>query len=134
MRRAQAILVIILLLSTPLSLLADSGDAVMAACNGMCCLPHHAPHSSEVHHPAAQYHEHQAESCEHGASQQPANCAMKCGHAAPDFGFLSPLAPTKPSNLASITRFHRPTFNYLRSNTQHLIPGFQSNPFQPPRA
>src|ERR1700678_1043565 len=134
MRRAQCILVVIAMLTAPLALRAPSAGAAMAACDGMCCLPHHGPHSAGTQRPATQNHEDQGESCEHGATQQPTNCSMKCGQAAPDYGFLSPLAPAKPSNLASIARIDAAARSELPSATKPSLPGFLSDPFQPPRA
>jgi hypothetical protein len=134
MRRAQAILVMIALLAAPLALLAPAAGAAMASCEGMCCLPHHGPHSSAAQHPAAQNHEAAGESCEHGAAQQPMNCAMKCGEVAPDYGFLSSLAPAKASSLVSIARIDLSTGSSLPSAANASLPGFLADPFQPPRA
>jgi hypothetical protein len=134
MRRAQAILVIVMLLTAPVALLAGSTGADMPDCGEMCCLPHHGLHGAASHHLAAQDHAHQDGSCEHGAAEQPVNCSMKCGQAAADDGFLSPLAPTKPSNFASISRFNSPKFSGLLATTQNIMAGFLKTPFQPPRA
>lgn len=132
MRRVQSILVIIAMLSAPLALLASSANAGMAACDGMCCLPHHGSHGLHGVAPVSQYHEH-SKACEHGATSQPENCAMKCGQATPDYGFFSPLAPTKPSDLVSIARVLLPTTGSVATDARNFLPGFQSSPFQPPR-
>ena len=134
MRRVQTLLVILALLSAPLSLLARSVSAEMPGCDGMCCLPHRAAHHPANHASVPQNHPLQGETCEHGATQQPANCALNCGHATPDYGFSSPLAPTKASNLASIARLNAPTKGKLPLYAANLTAGFFSTPFQPPRA
>lgn len=134
MRRLQSLLVIIAMLSAPLTLLASSAGAGMVGCDGMCCLPHHGPHHERRITPVSQDHEQQGKACEHGAASQPENCAMKCGQATPDYGFLSPLAPAKPSGLVSIARALFPTSAAGMTDATNFVPGFQSSPFQPPRA
>jgi len=134
MRRVQAILVIIALMSAPLGLLAVPTSAQMAGCDGMCCLPHHGQHPAGSHHPVSQAHQHQGESCEHGGTGKMPNCAMNCGHAATDYSFLSPVAPTKPSKLVSIWRFDLPKISKVQYPAQNAAAGFLSTPFQPPRA
>lgn len=133
MRRAQAILVIVALLSGPLLFLAPPVSADMSSCCGMCCLPRHG-HNSRTHDSGSQTQKHQGGACEHSATGQMANCAMNCGRAAPDYGLLSPMAPTKPSSLASISRLILSKAVKLQPTTQNISAGFLSSPFQPPRA
>jgi len=134
MHRAQAILVIIALLSAPLSLMAHSANADPATCGGMCCLPHHAHQHPASRQPAQQNHQHHGESCDHDATSQLPNCAFDCGHPRQDYSFLSPIAPTRPSNLASIARLNSPRNAKFQLAAQNVAPGFFANPFQPPRA
>jgi hypothetical protein len=132
MRRMQAIFVIVALLSTPLALLArTSGTDAMACNDGMCCLPH-GPHHSAAHHtPRGSAHD--SMSCEHGAASHIIECTMKAGQHRMDYGLLSPIAPTKPSALASITPLNLPRVAGFQSPGQGLAAGFLANPFQPPR-
>jgi len=134
MRRAQAILVILVLWSAPLSLLAGSNDSDLAACDGMCCMPHHGAHHSGTPHPLPQQHNHDGEACEHGPSRDLPKCTMGCEHAPDDYSFVSPINPTKPSSLASISQFDAPQFAKLQAPVKTLAAGFLFAPFQPPRA
>jgi hypothetical protein len=132
MRRTQAILVIVALLSTPLALLARSTGTNSMDCNdGMCCLPH-GPHHSTPHR-APQSPVHEGMSCEHGTASHIIECTMNAGHQRMDYGFLSPIAPTKPSALAAITALNLPRVAGFLSPAQSLSAGFLANPFQPPR-
>lgn len=131
MRRMQAILVIVALLSTPLALLARAMGTESMACNdGMCCLPHE-PHRSTAHH-AHQGTVHEGMSCEHGTASHIIECTMNAGHHL-DYGLLSPIAPTKPSALAGVAASHPPNMAAVRSAAQDISAGFVANPFQPPR-
>jgi hypothetical protein len=134
MRRAQAILVILVLLSAPLSLLAGSNHSDMAACNGMCCLPHHGARNPVSHHAPAQNHEKSSSTCGHGSNASRLHCLFNCGDAHAAHFFVSPLAPTKASNVAFIERLDRPTAAKFRSELAAIVPGFLAVPFQPPRA
>jgi hypothetical protein len=134
MRRAQAILVIVVLLGAPLSLLARSTSSDMPACDGMCCLPHHGAHNPGTQHPAPQTHDHDGESCDHGSTGNMPKCTIGCGHAPTDYGFVSPITPTKPSSLTSLSRFDSSQFARLRSRSQNVVVGVLLAPFQPPRA
>lgn len=132
MRRMQAILVIVALLSTPLALLARATGTDSMACNdGMCCLPH-GPHHSTPHH-APQGPMHEGMSCEHGTPSHIIECTMNAGHHRADYGFLSPIAPTKPSALAAVAALRPPNMAAVRSAAQNISAGFVANPFQPPR-
>jgi hypothetical protein len=134
MRRAQAILVILVLLSAPLSLLATSNGSDMAACDGMCCMPHHGAHHSGTPHPPPQKHSHDGDACEHRSSGDLPKCTIGCERAPADYSIVSPINPTKPSSLASISRFDAPQFAKLKSPVTNVTAGFQFAPFQPPRA
>jgi hypothetical protein len=131
MRRAQAILVIIALLATPLALLARAASAGTADCNRMCCLPH-GSHSAHIHDPikssAAQ-----GAFCPHGAAQQDCSCVMRAGDHHIDYGFLAPIVPTAPSAIVSVAI---PEVSRGISLPRAEIPatGFLSAPFEPPRA
>jgi hypothetical protein len=131
MRRTQAILVILALLATPLALLARATGMDSMACNGMCCLPHGQHHSAAN---TSQRSPHDGMSCEHGALGHLLECAMKSGHQRLDYGFLSPLAPTKPSTLASVSALNLPRVARFQSRTETPSAGFVANPFQPPRS
>ncbi len=132
MRRTQAILVILALLSTPLALLARTTASDAMDCNGMCCLPH-GPHHS-MPHQTPQNSGHNGMACEHGALGYALECTLKSGHQRLDYGLLSPIAPTKPSALVSITAVNLPRAAGFQSYAQNLSAGFLSNPFQPPRS
>jgi hypothetical protein len=136
MNRAQAILVIIALLSAPLALLARTVTPDMADCGGMCCLPHQHHHGNTTGAPgqAAAMQNEDGKSCQHGSKTMTAECLLHCGHAAADYGFSSPIAPTKPSNLASIERIASPKLVKTPSDVSRVKPGFLAAPFQPPRA
>lgn len=137
MHRVKAILVIVALLSMPLAVLAQSANEDMPSCGGMCCLPHRGAH----HHAApqatqqatAQNHEKSGAACEHG-SIPPMNCAFNCGNTHAVHFFVSPLAPTKPSNLASVESLEPPAAAKFHLKSANILPGFFATPFQPPRA
>ncbi|HEY0704828.1 MAG TPA: hypothetical protein VGD60_18820 [Candidatus Acidoferrales bacterium] len=135
MRRAQIILVILALLCAPLSLLAQTGSDDMSACGGMCCLPHHGMHHPASHHPAAtQVPAHQSAACEHGGAAQMPNCGLHCSDTPTQHVYVSPIAPTKASNLVSVARLNLPKNIELRPETPDAVSGFLAEPFQPPRA
>jgi hypothetical protein len=130
--RVQAIIVIVALLSTPLALLARITGTNSMDCNdGMCCLPRGSHHSAARHAPKEPVHE--AMSCEHSAASHIIECTMNSGHHRADYGFVSPIAPTKPSALASIAMLNLPRMAGFQSAAQNLSAGFIANPFQPPR-
>jgi hypothetical protein len=134
MHRALNIFVIIALLSAPLPLLARSASADAASCGGVCCLLHHAPHGDGSPYSGSHTRKHESDSCDHGAAEEMPNCAMNCRQAAPDYGLSSPVAPTKPSNLASISRLNPTKTVKLQSAPQNVSAGFLAAPFRPPRA
>lgn len=132
MRRTQAVLVILALLATPLALLARATGMDSMACNGMCCLPHGQHHA--VANQTPQRSAHDGMSCEHGALGHIMECTMKPGHQRVDYGLVSPLAPTRPSMLASIESLNLPRIARFQSRTETTSAGFAANPFQPPRS
>lgn len=131
MRRMQALLVIVALLATPLALLARATAAGSMDCGGMCCLPHAG------HHHLSQPSPHNATTCKHGSLGHAFECTMhsgRSGHQGADYGLLSPIAPTKPSALASIAALGAPRIAALLFTIENLSAGFDLNPFQPPRS
>jgi hypothetical protein len=122
MRRAQAVLVLIALLATPLALLARS-DACANACTNSCCIALH--HSAKG--PAASH-------CR-GANQVPSTrcCDQPASNHALDYGFtiLMPL-----SILPSVASIAAPAVSRaVAAPTSLTIPSyFRSAPFEPPRA
>src|ERR1700729_2166523 len=93
MRRAQAILVIVALLATPLALLARSAAGSMSGCAGMCC-PAHGAHAARVLH--------EKMLCHQGELGHVFECAMTSGHHGVDYGLIVTVAPTAPSAIASV--------------------------------
>src|SRR5713101_1708554 len=131
MRRAQAVFVIIALLTTPLALLARAASAGEPGCNRMCCLQH-GVHSSHMHHPMKSSAV-QGAFCPHSRSYEDCRCVMRAGDQRMDYGFLAPTAPTAPSAITTVV-----IPDALRSTaspyTELTAPGFLSAPFEPPRA
>jgi len=123
MRRAQAILLIVALLATPLALLARSGAGSMSGCAGMCCATH-GSHAARVLH--------EKMLCHHGEHGHAFECTMTSGHLSVDYGLIVPVAPTAPSAIASVG-----IPNASRDVTEQLLEvassGFLSTLFQPPR-
>jgi hypothetical protein len=120
MRRAQAILVIVALLATPLALLARGVSSEASECSSMCCFPHshHAAH-------------HKAMECQHGGMAQVFECSMTSSHHMA-YGLIAPIAPTVPSAIA---------FLAIPDNGREILArfgelsaaGLVSVLFQPPR-
>jgi hypothetical protein len=159
-RRAQAVVLVLALLATPLALYARGVASDMSNCNGLCCLPQHhrTSHPAPAEQPglAAQSaaaadsdcpHHHAANSAKASVEQKHAtadvseeaghSCAFHCAmHSRPhamNFGLLAPIAPTKPSDLAAI----RVTIDTARTAGAYIDlarSGFLASPFQPPRA
>jgi len=115
MRRAEAIVVIIVLLALPLALLARGGPCQQTTC--MCCLLHGAkgPQGKTM-------------ACSHCAGH--GQCGLTTAH---DFGLHELMAPTAP---AAAVRLVAP--DGVRRAVVALAPanatGFISAPFNPPRA
>jgi hypothetical protein len=120
MRRAQAILVIVALLATPLALLARGVSAEAPECTGMCCLPH-------GHHAA----QHKDMKCEHGGIGHVFECTMKSDHHT-ECGLIAPIVPTVPSAMASIA-IPDVSGDALTQFREISPIGLASVPFQPPR-
>src|ERR1700722_10779620 len=93
MRRAQAILVIVALLATPLALLARSAGGSMSGCAGMCC-PTHVPHAARVLH--------EKMLCHHGEFAHVFERMMTSGQPCLDYRLSLPVAPTAPSAIGSV--------------------------------
>jgi hypothetical protein len=120
MRRAQAILVIIALLATPLALLARGVNGEASECTSMCCLPH-------GHHAA----QHKDMECQHGATGHVFECTMTSGHHT-DYGLIAPVAPTLPSAVAFVA-IPDVSRDILAQFGEVSVVGVRSGPFQPPR-
>jgi hypothetical protein len=120
MRRAQAILVIVALLATPLALLARGVNGDASECTRMCCLLHA--------HETAQ---HKTMECRHAAIGHAFECTMRSGHHTPD-GLIAPILPTAPSAVAfiAIPGVNRGVFAQFGEAS---AVGVRSGPFQPPR-
>jgi hypothetical protein len=131
MRRAQAIIVIIALLATPLALLARAAADGASDCNRTCCLQH-GSHSAHMHHPmnspAAQ-----GAFCPHRGTEKDCSCVMKAGHDHVAYGFLAPIVPTAPSAILSV-EFPDTSSGMSSPLTEFPATGFLSAPFEPPRA
>jgi hypothetical protein len=120
MRRAQAILVIVALLATPLALLARGVSSEASECSNMCCLPH-------GHHAA----QHKNMECQHGGTGHLIECTMTSSHHMA-YGLIAPIAPTVPSAIA---------FLAIPDNGREILArfgelstaGLVSVLFQPPR-
>src|ERR1700731_2453067 len=100
MRRAQAIVVVVALLATPLALLARAAPVDMPGCNRMCCLQQR-PHTAHVHHPAKGTAA-QGAHCNLGGPHQGCSCSMRAGNQQMDYGFLAPIVPAAPSAIATL--------------------------------
>ncbi len=133
MRRTQAILVIIALLSTPLALLARVNDPGMSDCNGMCCLPHGSHHHSPARTPPPEPQK-DGMACHHGAAGQMMECSMNSGQHRMDYGLLAPFPPARVSELASVDVPKVSRFANSRIPADNLSAGFLAGPFQPPRS
>jgi hypothetical protein len=133
MRRAQAILVIVALLATPLALLARAGDSGIADCNGMCCWTHGGHHHSPAQNAAPASHE-EGMACHHDVLGHMMECSMKSDRHRMDYGLLAPLPPTQTPALAFIDRPKVSRLPYSQYPGGHLSAGFLAGPFQPPRS
>ena len=138
-RRAQAIVVVLALLAAPLALYARGTADDMSDCNGMCCPAHHhhAPQPAAAAQPAPD----KDNECHHAeaasAMEASHTCAFHCAmHGKPhsmNFGLLAPIAPTKPSDIASI-RIAIDATRAADASTDLAPSGFHASLFQPPRA
>ncbi len=120
MRRAQAILVIVAMLATPLALLARGVNGDASECSSMCCLAH-------GHHAA----QHKQMECDRAETGHCLECTMKSGSHS-DYGLLAPIVPTMPSAVAFVATpdARRHIFSQFREVS---ATGQLSVPFQPPR-
>ncbi len=120
MRRAQAILVIVAILATPLALLARGVGSEASECSSMCCLPH-GHHASQ----------HKDMECEHGATGHVFKCGMTSSrHTA--YGLIAPIVPTMPSAIAFLA-IPDNSREILAQFRQISAAGLVSVLFQPPR-
>jgi hypothetical protein len=133
MRRAQAILVIVALLTAPLVLLARANDSGMADCNGMCCLPHGGHHHSPARNTAPASHEEDM-ACHHSALGHMMECSMRSGQPRVDYGLLAPFPPAQTSGVASINPPKVSRSGRSQFPAGNLPAGFLSGSFQPPRS
>ena len=123
MRRAQAILALIVLVFAPLALVARS-NACAEACTKSCCVAVHHSANSSV--PPSGH-------C-HGVNQSPTAlcCEEPTSNHALDYGFtiLTPL-----SILPNVASVETPTISgaAVSSNPLNAPSGFSSAPFEPPR-
>ncbi|HTS12637.1 MAG TPA: hypothetical protein VMH00_11005 [Candidatus Limnocylindrales bacterium] len=115
MRRAQAIVALIMLASLPLILLGD--PAAPPACNGMCCVRHAGSHEMQ---------------CHRGAAGHMLHCGMK-PHSQVQPAVLAPLPPTMLSGALAVPAPVCVRRAVVR-DSQSAPPGFLSVPFEPPRA
>jgi hypothetical protein len=120
MRRAQSILVIVALLTTPLALLARSVNGEASECTSMCCLRH-------SHHASL----HQGMECQHGTTGHVVECNMTSGHPM-DYGLIAPIVPTLPSAMAFIA-VPDVSRGILTQFGAVSAAGILSAPFEPPR-
>ena len=134
MRRAQAIFVIVALLSTPLALLAHAVDPSMPDCNGMCCLPHHSHHSPAPASSSSPESQHEDMACHHGAVGHLMDCSMKSGQHHMDYGMVAPFPPARLSTLAPMDVPKVLRFANSPLPAGNLSAGFLAGPFQPPRS
>jgi hypothetical protein len=133
MKRAEAILLIAVLLVLPLTLLGSGSSNGM--CDGFCCLPH-GHHMAQMQMPDHSMGEEKAAdgmACHRDALGHFSNCMMKSGSREMDYTILAPLPPTNLSSSASLVLpvvSRRVSVPIMRDSP----PGFLSTPFEPPRA
>jgi hypothetical protein len=120
MRRAQAILVIVAMLATPLALLARGVSSEASECSSMCCLPH-------GHHAA----QHKDMDCEHGATGHLFECSMTSSHHTA-YGMIAPIVPTVPSAVAFLA-IPDNSREILAQSRQISAAGFLFALLRPPR-
>jgi hypothetical protein len=131
MRRAQALVLVLALLSAPSSLLARASGGMGSDCNNMCCLIHgrHAAHLPA--HAADSAEKDMA--CHHGEAGHAIKCFMNAGQHRMDYGFLAPIAPTAPSTIVRVA-LPTPSRATLVQSIEFLSSGFIQAPFEPPRS
>jgi hypothetical protein len=130
-KRAHAILVIVVLLAAPLALLARGMDGDSGECNRMCCL-RHGSHSNPRPH-AADNSLSEGMMCHRSPAVHNCECAMSPGPNSLDYGFLAPMAPTAPSAIMNTPK-PEVTRKYFARLTEVTPSGFLAAPFEPPRS
>jgi hypothetical protein len=120
MRRAQAILVIVAMLATPLALLARGVNGDASDCTSMCCLPH-------GHHAAQP----KSMECQHGGIGHVFECTMTSSHHTA-YGLIAPIVPTVPSAIAFLA-IPDVYGDVLPQYSELSAAGLLSVLFQPPR-
>jgi hypothetical protein len=117
MLRAQAILVVIALLATPLVLVARGIVCDPAECDCMVVCARQVSHSQPK--------------CD--AAKHTPMCGTHQGHHALDYGFIAPFAPAVPlphAQLSAPVSF----IQFVAPYVQSPVAGFSSAPFEPPRS
>jgi hypothetical protein len=121
MRRAEAILVVIALVSLPLVLL---GQPTAPTCNCICCVRHNSAHSGAPARGAMSCHQHTgAVVCQCEMNSKPGVQA----------GLLAPLPPTMLSNSLAVPA-PPVARRAVAANSQVALSDFLALPFKPPRA
>lgn len=121
MFRAQAILVVIALLATPLALLARGIVCDPSECDCMIACAGQTSHGAAQDRPLC------------GAAKRAPMCGMHQGHHALDYGLVAPIAPTAPLPHVKLTGPAIST-EYVAPYAQSPVAGFSSAPFEPPRS
>lgn len=133
MRRAEAILLITVLLALPLALLGNGSYNGM--CNNYCCLPHghHMAQMQMPNHSMGEEKPSEGMACHRGDLGTFSNCSMKSNSREMDYTILAPLPPTNMSASAVLVL---PVISRqaLVAITQTANSGFLLIPFEPPRA
>lgn len=131
MRRAEALLIVLALLATPLALLARAQSADGAYCTRNCC-PMHGSHA--VHHRVSEESASApGDMCPHSKSVKQCGCSMRSQPHSTDFGLIAPVVPTTPSALATIFAPDASGRYFVHPSEPFAI-GFSSALFEPPRA
>ena len=133
MRRIQATLVIVVLLATPLALLARAADPQMPDCNGMCCLPHGGHHHGPPRNPSPELPKDDM-ACHHGATGPLMECSVRSSHERMDYGLAAPFPPGRTSSLSYVDGPKVSRFAISQFPAGNLSAGFLAGPFQPPRS
>jgi len=119
MHRAQALLVVVALLATPLALLA----------RGIACNPSECDCMALCARQAAAQNMHLCGASKHAAPM----CGTHRGNHALDYGFIAPMAPTAPLPHAKVAP---PAISdeFVAPYALSAVAGFSSAPFEPPRS
>ncbi len=113
MRRTNAILALVALLSVPLAPIAWGMACEASSAPMMCCLPH-GSHSQQ-------------------GKPMMCHCPGRSGKRLPDIGFV---APIPPATLTALVRINAPedARRVFAAFSQSAVSGFLPAPFEPPRA